>query len=454
MEKRREPITATRGIGVPRAVNRGRMDMSRKIFALLLACVLLTLSACSSIRPEPAPEPTEEPAELIPQAEETEAAPEPTPQERTEADDGSAYYSAVTAMPREDVESLAARVRQAYLEEDWAFLAGMIRCPITMDGTELEDADAFLAFAEKGELIPEDREAMEKESCRDMLVTLEGICMGSGQIWLNAADEAGTEPTLQIVALSGIRTAAEPEPTPAPGPDPNLPKLTKQPTDETVDAWGDCWFIAKHERALQAEWHFVSPDGNDDIVYSEINAQFPDLVVVEGFSGTTHLIRIPPEMNGWKVYCRFSNNYGSVDTDLACIYVKGEDGQVPSVTPEPEEVLAPEAPDTNPVKVTKEPMTEYVDPGGDCWFIAKAVNAIRAEWHFLSPNGKEDYKYDEVGALFPGLQVIDGDTDSLQLKNIPQEMTGWKVYCRFSNGIDVAETTWAEVRVEPPPVEP
>ena len=35
-------------------------------------------------------------------------------------------------------------IRQAYLEENWYALADMIRYPITINGTELADADAFL----------------------------------------------------------------------------------------------------------------------------------------------------------------------------------------------------------------------------------------------------------------------------------------------------------------------
>ena len=37
-------------------------------------------------------------------------------------------------------------VRTAYLEEDWHTLAGMIRYPIIIKGTELNDADAFLEY--------------------------------------------------------------------------------------------------------------------------------------------------------------------------------------------------------------------------------------------------------------------------------------------------------------------
>jgi hypothetical protein len=63
----------------------------------------------------------------------------------TEADAGDPnYYSGLTAMEKSRVEAIAASVRAAYLSEDWAALSGMIRYPITVNGTELADADAFL----------------------------------------------------------------------------------------------------------------------------------------------------------------------------------------------------------------------------------------------------------------------------------------------------------------------
>ncbi len=102
--------------------------------------------------------------------------------------------------------------------------------------------------------------------------------------------------------------------------------MTKSPTDETVEAGGSCWFVAKYENAIWAEWHFVSPDGKTDLDYSKINTQFSKLEVVKGFASTTQLNNIPAEMDGWKVYCRFSNDAGSVNTGTASITVTSGSG--------------------------------------------------------------------------------------------------------------------------------
>ena len=104
--------------------------------------------------------------------------------------------------------------------------------------------------------------------------------------------------------------------------------------DESVEAGGSCWFVAYYENAIWAEWHFVSPDGWDDVTYDRINYRFPGLVVTKGYASTTQLKNIPREMNGWRVYCRFSNNVGSTNTAMATIYVTSNPRPRPPPTPQ------------------------------------------------------------------------------------------------------------------------
>ena len=81
----------------------------------------------------------------------------------------------------------------------------MIRYPITINGTELADADAFLGYMMDKTVAESDRDAMLEEDYLDMFVNGQGICMGSGQIWLNDPNYmTDKEPTLQIIAISGI----------------------------------------------------------------------------------------------------------------------------------------------------------------------------------------------------------------------------------------------------------
>ena len=117
-------------------------------------------------------------------------------------------------------------------------------------------------------------------------------------------------------------------PIPVPTPDPfaataNLPRITKNPTDETVPINGKCQFVTRYENADLAEWHFISPDGYRDLTYADAEKEFPTLQIINGYAKDMTLDSIPAALNGWRVYCRFSNNAGSADFGSALITVQG-----------------------------------------------------------------------------------------------------------------------------------
>lgn len=116
------------------------------------------------------------------------------------------HYAPVTAMDKFQVETVVGfNVRTYYLSENWYAMADMIRYPITINGTELTDADAFLGYMIDKTVSESDRDAMMEEDLLDMFVNGQGICMGSGQIWLNDPNYMiDKEPVLQIIAISGI----------------------------------------------------------------------------------------------------------------------------------------------------------------------------------------------------------------------------------------------------------
>jgi hypothetical protein len=116
------------------------------------------------------------------------------------------HYAPVTAMDKFQVETVVGfNVRTYYLSENWYAMADMIRYPITINGTELTDADAFLGYMIDKTVSESDRDAMMEEDFLDMFVNGQGICMGSGQIWLNDPNYmTDKEPMLQIIAISGI----------------------------------------------------------------------------------------------------------------------------------------------------------------------------------------------------------------------------------------------------------
>lgn len=170
--------------------------MKKKIAMLLVMVLLLApLSACG---------PKEEPAAEAPDPAVEESAPAAKESQNAGTKD-PARYTMVTAMDPDLVENIAGAVRSAYLEERWEDLASLIRYPILILDTQLNSAEEFLAFMDGKIVHQSDREAMEQTSTRDLFVNGEGICLGSGQVWLQDPNYmTEEEPRLEIIALSGI----------------------------------------------------------------------------------------------------------------------------------------------------------------------------------------------------------------------------------------------------------
>ena len=202
--------------------NRYLLSVIAGLLVLLSACTPIqnssseteTVSEPAAVQTEPAAEPTAAPEQeapvetaAAPEEEPSEPTPPPAPQPEAEpAAEDAEYYSGVTAMPKADVEEIARSVRQAYLEQDWPSIAGMIRYPITMyPDVEIQNPDEFLEYMNGKTVHESDAAVMEEETCTDMFFNGQGICMGSGQIWLlDPSYMTEEEPTLQIIAVSGI----------------------------------------------------------------------------------------------------------------------------------------------------------------------------------------------------------------------------------------------------------
>ncbi len=121
----------------------------------------------------------------------------------------------------------------------------------------------------------------------------------------------------------------------------------------------------------------------------------------------------------------------------------------PTPTPSPSPSAAPKPASTGLPTVTKHPTDETVDIGGECVFIANYSNAIWAVWHFVSPDGKTDYRFDDkaMQTAFPGLKVENGMYSNMTLKNIPAELNGWRVCCEYRNNSGSVRTNYATVNV-------
>ena len=152
---------------------------------------------------------------------------------------------------------------------------------------------------------------------------------------------AAPTPTPTISPTPTVNPTPTPIPTfiPTPVPTQNIrelfPRVTKSPTSEVVKEGGSCYFIANYENATIAVWHFVSPDGQIDMTYTGAQEFFAPVEIIDGMYSTMQLKNIPYSLDGWKVYCRYSNNYGSINTNSATITVLPNPTPVPTSPPTP-----------------------------------------------------------------------------------------------------------------------
>lgn len=133
---------------------------------------------------------------------------EPLPADMGDPD----HYAPVTAMDKAAVEEICAGIRDAYLSENWEAIANTVSYPITVSGTELKDAESFIAFMNTKKVHASDRAALAEENCHDMFVNGIGICLGSGQIWLcDPSYMTDDPPMLEIIGITGIVDPSEAE---------------------------------------------------------------------------------------------------------------------------------------------------------------------------------------------------------------------------------------------------
>ena len=96
--------------------------------------------------------------------------------------------------------------------------------------------------------------------------------------------------------------------------------ITKNPTDEVRLAGGIAYFTSDASGYSKLAWNFQSPD-KKAVTVEEFRTRFP-YAVVEGENTTTLKVKnVGADMNGWAVYCAFSNGEAEVDTTLAFLYV-------------------------------------------------------------------------------------------------------------------------------------
>ncbi|MBQ8074130.1 MAG: immunoglobulin domain-containing protein [Clostridia bacterium] len=101
--------------------------------------------------------------------------------------------------------------------------------------------------------------------------------------------------------------------------------ITGQPETQTTQPGGSATFTVKARGAGNSgiTWHFVSPDGQEDITGRKLSERFPGLKVQNPNTLTIRLKNIPAEMAGWRVHCHIGKAGAGVDTDEALLLMEG-----------------------------------------------------------------------------------------------------------------------------------
>lgn len=213
-----------------------------------------------------------------------------------------------------------------------------------------------------------------------------------------------------------------------------VPKVTKNPTGETVVEGESATFIARADNVRQYCWQFALADASLDA--SELSGYIGRGVKVSGWDSEKLVIEnIPKELDGLYVWCQFVGAESSVDSTAAVLTV------VPLE-------------DASPV-VTKHPTDETVEEGGEAVFVAKAKYAQEYLWRLVTPNG-DTYDCDNIQNYFPGLKVTGATTERLTLSNIPLELNGSRIRCLFTAGYTTASNEarlYVKEKLTEPPTE-
>lgn len=88
-----------------------------------------------------------------------------------------------------------------------------------------------------------------------------------------------------------------------------------------------------------------------------------------------------------------------------------------------------------PCYITKHPGGENVKVGDSAVFTSIAEYYTSVSWRFVSADGKTTVQASEASSRFPGLKVswykTSTGSEMIELGNIPKELDGWTVGCKF-----------------------
>lgn len=99
-------------------------------------------------------------------------------------------------------------------------------------------------------------------------------------------------------------------------------------------------------------------------------------------------------------------------------------------------------------RITKQPTGETIVEGGHDSFIARADNANKITWRFVSSDTKTTIKASDGPSYFPGLQVSGTDKEQLSISNVPLSLDGWSAEAMFEGPGGTVYSNGAVIRVK------
>ena len=264
------------------------------------------------------------------------------------------------------------------------------------------------------------------------------------------------------------------------------PKIVQQPKDATTTKQRVVSFSIKvNGENVNYTWYFVNPATGEKVSGRKLNTVFPKIRVAYPNGKKITLKKVPDEMNGWGVYCHLSGNGYKVDSEQVMLTIYGmeppeasapeeqqpEEQQPEEQQPEEqepagegegeqeeeqqpadegeagqedagqqEEQQKPEEETPSEPGITQQPESTTTSEDGSATFTVKAyTNGVKVKysWTFLNPKNGNKYNAKKMPAKFAGLQIEDTSSSTLSLKNVPDDLHGWKVFCKITgNGIE------------------
>ena len=128
------------------------------------------------------------------------------PQEKSEQKkyiEPEGFYARVTQKSQTEVEEYAKQVKELFLSHKWDKIAEMISYPIEINGivyrtpSEIEHIQLEQNYSEMF------MSALKQERCQKMYCDSDGICLGSGEIWIAEVERNGSK-ELKIVSINRL----------------------------------------------------------------------------------------------------------------------------------------------------------------------------------------------------------------------------------------------------------